>query len=56
LQKASDAAATLEAHQSTGSFDAVRAHTVIFTLTFMCLYSRLICWTGSDEEICRLGQ
>jgi hypothetical protein len=56
LQKASDAAATLEAHQSTGSFDDVRAHTVIFTLTFTCLYSRLICWTESDEEICRLGQ
>jgi hypothetical protein len=43
LQKASDAAATLEAHQSTGSFDDVRAHTVIFTSTFARLYSRLIC-------------
>jgi hypothetical protein len=43
LQKASNAAATLEAHQSTGSFDDVRAHTVIFTSTFARLYSRLIC-------------
>jgi hypothetical protein len=43
LQRASDAAATLEAHQSTGSFDYVRAHTVIFTLTFALLYSCLIC-------------
>jgi hypothetical protein len=43
LQKASDTAATLEAHQSTGSFDNVRAHTVIFTSTFTRLYSRLIC-------------
>jgi hypothetical protein len=43
LQKASDAAATLEAHQSTGSFDDMRAHTVIFTSTFAHLYSRLIC-------------
>jgi hypothetical protein len=32
LQKASDAAAILEAHQSTGSFDDVRAHTVILYL------------------------
>jgi hypothetical protein len=56
LQKASDAAATLEAHQSIGSFDDVRAHTIIFTSTFACLYSRLICWIESDEEICRLGQ
>jgi hypothetical protein len=36
LQKASDAAATLEAHQSTSSFDDVRAHIVIFTSTFAC--------------------
>jgi hypothetical protein len=36
LQKASDAAATLEAHQSTSSFDDVRKHTVIFTSTFAC--------------------
>jgi hypothetical protein len=43
LQKASNAAATLEAHQSTGSFDDVRAHTVIFTSTFARLYSLLIC-------------
>jgi hypothetical protein len=56
LQKASDAAATLEAHQYTGSVDDVCVHTVIFTLTFACLYSRLICWIGSDEEICRLRQ
>jgi hypothetical protein len=34
LQKASDAAATLEAHQSTRSFDDVRAHTVIFYFDF----------------------
>jgi hypothetical protein len=34
LQKASDAGATLEAHQSTSSSDDVRKHTVIFTLTF----------------------
>jgi hypothetical protein len=45
LQKASDAAAILEAHQSIGSFDDVRAHTcyIIFTLAFAHLYSRLIC-------------
>jgi hypothetical protein len=36
LQKASDAGATLEAHQSTSSSDDVRKHTVIFTLTFSC--------------------
>jgi hypothetical protein len=45
LQKASDAAAILEAHQSTGSFDDVCAHTcyIIFTSAFARLYSRLIC-------------
>jgi hypothetical protein len=43
LQKASDTAAILEAHQSTGSFDDVHAHTIIFTLTFAHLYSHLIC-------------
>jgi hypothetical protein len=31
LQKASDAGATLEAHQSTSSSNDVRKHTVIFT-------------------------
>jgi hypothetical protein len=36
LQKASDAGATLEAHQSTSSSDDVRKHTVIFTSTFTC--------------------
>jgi hypothetical protein len=36
LQKASEAGATLEAHQSTSSSDNVRKHTVIFTSTFMC--------------------
>jgi hypothetical protein len=36
LKKASDAGATLEAHQSTSSFDEVRKHTVIFTSTFAC--------------------
>jgi hypothetical protein len=36
LKKASDAGATLEAHQSTSSFDDMRKHTVIFTLTFVC--------------------
>jgi hypothetical protein len=36
LKKASDGGATLEAHQSTSSFDDVRKHTVIFTLTFAC--------------------
>jgi hypothetical protein len=36
LQKASDASATLEAHQSTSSSNDVRKHTVIFTSTFMC--------------------
>jgi hypothetical protein len=34
LKKASDAGATLEAHQSTSSFDDVRKHTVLFTSTF----------------------
>jgi hypothetical protein len=36
LKKASDASATLEAHQSTSSSDDVRKHTVIFTSTFAC--------------------
>jgi hypothetical protein len=36
LKKASDAGATLEAHQSTSSFDDVRKHTIIFTSTFAC--------------------
>jgi hypothetical protein len=36
LKKASDAGATLEAHQSTSSSDNVRNHTIIFTLTFAC--------------------
>jgi hypothetical protein len=36
LKKASDAGATLEAHQSTSSSDDVRKHTVIFTSTFAC--------------------
>jgi hypothetical protein len=36
LKKASDAGATLEAHQSTSSSDDVRKHTVIFTSTFSC--------------------
>jgi hypothetical protein len=36
LKKASDPGATLEAHQSTSSFDDVRKHIVIFTSTFAC--------------------
>jgi hypothetical protein len=36
LQKASDAGATLEAHQSTSSSDEVCKHTVIFASTFTC--------------------
>jgi hypothetical protein len=36
LQKASDAGATLETHQSTSSSDDVCKHTVIFTSTFTC--------------------
>jgi hypothetical protein len=36
LKKASDAGATLEAHQSTSSSDDVREHTGIFTYTFAC--------------------
>jgi hypothetical protein len=36
LQKASDAGATLEAHQSTSSSDDVRKHTVTLTSTFTC--------------------
>jgi hypothetical protein len=36
LQKASDAGAILEAHQSTSSSDDVRKHTIIFTSTFTC--------------------
>jgi hypothetical protein len=36
LKKASDAGATLEAHQSTSSSDDMRKHTVIFTSTFSC--------------------
>jgi hypothetical protein len=36
LQKESNAAATLEAHQSTSSFDDVCAHTIIFISTFTC--------------------
>jgi hypothetical protein len=36
LKKASDASATLEAHQSTGSFNDVHKHTVIFASTFAC--------------------
>jgi hypothetical protein len=36
LQKASDAGATLEAHQSTSSSDDVRKNIVIFTSTFTC--------------------
>jgi hypothetical protein len=34
LKKASDAGATLEAHQSTSSFDDVCRHTILFSLTF----------------------
>jgi hypothetical protein len=34
LKKASDAGATLEAHQSTSSSDDVRKHIVIFTSIF----------------------
>jgi hypothetical protein len=56
LQKASDAGATLEAHQSTNSSDDVRKHTVIFASTFTCLCSHPIFWTEPDEEIHRLGQ
>jgi hypothetical protein len=36
LKKASDAGATLEAHQSTSSSDDVRKHTVIFISSFAC--------------------
>jgi hypothetical protein len=36
LKKASDAGATLEAHQSISSFNDVRKHTVIFTSTLAC--------------------
>jgi hypothetical protein len=36
LQKASDAGATHEAHQSTSSSDNVHKHTIIFTSTFTC--------------------
>jgi hypothetical protein len=34
LKKASDAGATLEAHQSTSSSNDVRKHTIIFTSIF----------------------
>jgi hypothetical protein len=34
LKKASDAGATLEAHQSTSSSDDVRKHTIVFTSIF----------------------
>jgi hypothetical protein len=37
LQKASDAGATLEAHQSTSSSDDVRKHTVIFTSLYVLM-------------------
>jgi hypothetical protein len=36
LKKASDAGATLEAHQSTSSSDDMREHTGIFTYIFAC--------------------
>jgi hypothetical protein len=36
VKKSSDAGASLEAHQSTSSFDDVREHTGIFTSTFAC--------------------
>jgi hypothetical protein len=36
LQKASDAGATLEAHQSISSSDDVHKHTVMFASTFTC--------------------
>jgi hypothetical protein len=36
LQKASNAGATLEAHQSTSSSSDMHKHTVVFTLTFTC--------------------
>jgi hypothetical protein len=36
LQKAFDAGATLEAHQSTSSSDDMCKHTVIFASTFTC--------------------
>jgi hypothetical protein len=36
LKKASDAGATLEAHQSTSSFNDMHKHTIIFTSTFAC--------------------
>jgi hypothetical protein len=36
LKKASDDGATLEAQQSTSSFDDVCKHTIIFTSTFAC--------------------
>jgi hypothetical protein len=35
LKKVSDTGATLEAHQSTSSFDDMRKHTVIFTSIFV---------------------
>jgi hypothetical protein len=37
LQKASDAGATLEAHQSMSSSDDVRKHTVIFTSLYVLM-------------------
>jgi hypothetical protein len=43
LQKASDAAAILEAHQSTSSFDYVRAHTVIlYLLRLLRIYTHVL--------------
>jgi hypothetical protein len=38
LQKASDAGATLEAHQSTSSSDDVCKHTVIFTSLYILMF------------------
>jgi hypothetical protein len=39
LQKASDAGATLEAHQSTSFSDDVRKHTVIFTSLYVLMFT-----------------
>jgi hypothetical protein len=55
VKKLSDAGASLEAHQSTGSSDDVREYNGMFTSFFCVLILTYYLCTEFDEEIC-LGQ
>jgi hypothetical protein len=55
VKKLSDAGASLEADQFTGSSDDVREYTSTFTSSFVCWYSRTICVENLMRRFIALG-